>query len=727
MPDKHIKRLRYFTGQFLEASDFQAEQEYHVDMRRRGARALYSSAGILDDGFQVTPKPGDGTRIVISPGIGVDAQGRELIIVDFVEANLPAATHKQETYFVTLTYNEKPTNEQTPGDKDISDTTRIAEIPIVGFPRSNKEDDKKEYDEAISIVIATITLDATGKISGELSSSGRKYANARFPRNLTVGTGANGENYKLSIQAPNSPTGIAGHQDISYEFAYAGSARIRAYRGNSWGTSLQLLTNSPSNVSDSPDVRLHIDETGKVGIGTAKPSVKLEVAGGGGTSVDLLVNGRLRSNNNDGGLWVALDRFIGGHSTNKIGIYTNNSPQLTVDSNGHVGIGTLDPGTYRLKVEGGDTRLAADGKVQSLFGLKSLVGKGNLGFYVDDLGGTPVMYLDSGGQLGIGTSIPGAKLHVSGGAIMPAMGNMATAGIQFPADPGGGSGDAAWIRYYARDGVEKTALELGVSNDELNNKAAQDDILLMPSGGVGIGTRTPNAKLQVSGGAIMPEVGKSDTAGIQFPNHANGGVGKGAWIRYYADSGTYALEIGVDASTPKDRLENDILLRPSGKVKIGLGGPKEALHVNGNVFVSGNIVSSGLVAVLTKREIGPSILTFKDFLPDTEYHSIPETEMQIFLAVKASIDVCLRFSNIKASANSSSYSEAKILINFDGRRCGPSVVIPVNFSDITVNVRLDQRTAGNHTVYAECTAFDSSANEVTVTWNGFASISVNNR
>ncbi|HNG37303.1 MAG TPA: hypothetical protein PK068_12090, partial [Nitrosomonas sp.] len=52
--NNNIERLNYFTGQFLEADDFKAEQEYHIRMRRIGNRLLYSGSGVLDGGFQVT-------------------------------------------------------------------------------------------------------------------------------------------------------------------------------------------------------------------------------------------------------------------------------------------------------------------------------------------------------------------------------------------------------------------------------------------------------------------------------------------------------------------------------------------------------------------------------------------------------------------------------------------------------------------------------------------------
>ena len=97
MADEPIKRLRYFTGQFLEAGDFATEQSYHTNLRRHGNRTLYRS-GILDDGFSVTYLSNE-RKLQISPGIGVDAQGRELVIVTPLTENPPPPG----THFETLT------------------------------------------------------------------------------------------------------------------------------------------------------------------------------------------------------------------------------------------------------------------------------------------------------------------------------------------------------------------------------------------------------------------------------------------------------------------------------------------------------------------------------------------------------------------------------------------------------------------------------------------------
>jgi hypothetical protein len=76
---------------------------------------------------------------------------------------------------------------------------------------------------------------------------------------------------------------------------------------------------------------------GNVGLGVDSPKAKLHIEGKGGSNVDLLVNGRIKSNNNRGGLWISNDRFVGGRFTNRIGFY-NKSWRLQVQNNGDVQI-----------------------------------------------------------------------------------------------------------------------------------------------------------------------------------------------------------------------------------------------------------------------------------------------------------------------------------------------------------------------------------------------------
>ena len=47
-----IKRPHYFENQFLHADDLTAEQEYHMEMRRRHNRLLHT--------WGIAPEPGKG-------------------------------------------------------------------------------------------------------------------------------------------------------------------------------------------------------------------------------------------------------------------------------------------------------------------------------------------------------------------------------------------------------------------------------------------------------------------------------------------------------------------------------------------------------------------------------------------------------------------------------------------------------------------------------------------
>ncbi len=112
---------------------------------------------------------------------------------------------------------------------------------------------------------------------------------------------------------------------------------------------------------------------GNVGLGTDAPEAKLQIEGQGGTSVDLLVNGRMRSNNDNGGLWISDDRFVGGLETNKIGFF-NNSWRLVVQNDGNVGIGTDSP-SAKLHVNGSLTCGDLKAGVVQFTRMKSIIGE----------------------------------------------------------------------------------------------------------------------------------------------------------------------------------------------------------------------------------------------------------------------------------------------------------------------------------------------------------------
>ncbi len=148
-------------------------------------------------------------------------------------------------------------------------------------------------------------------------------------------------------------------------------------------------------------------------------------------------------------------------------------------------------------------------------------------------------------------------------ALTPSSGNGKN-GIIFPGDPGGGAGDSAWLKYYARSG-EACTLEIGTSND------ADDNIALMASGNVGIGTAAPEDKLDVKGGMRI----LSGTNPIRFTSGWSG----------FPDQAVNRAEICNDTANYKSLMIVGNRSGGSGR-KVSVW---DRLDVNGLLNVNGDI------------------------------------------------------------------------------------------------------------------------------------------
>ena len=243
MAANDIKRLNYFTGQFLETQDFQDEQNYHIDMRWRLNRLLYSP-GIVDGGFKVT-KIGD-KRIKVGAGFAIDGNGRELLIITPQEKDISGFAANASVY-IALRYAYATLPEDNRTKENISGFIRITERPEIkllsALPSGN--------DVGIDIPIAKLQLDGSGNTQSTIDTSVRQLANLMV-RGGKVGIGTTGPEAKLEV----------------------------AVDANDANTKPLVVGKLIRGVSEVTFNYLTILNNGNVGIGNTTPQAKLDIGGG---------------------------------------------------------------------------------------------------------------------------------------------------------------------------------------------------------------------------------------------------------------------------------------------------------------------------------------------------------------------------------------------------------------------------------------------------------------
>jgi len=431
-----------------------------------------------------------------------------------------------------------------------------------------------------------------------ISSNYSKFTAYGSPASLLVG-GSKFSPYGEGVLTllNNEPNSTAGMKTGSVQFAIkddvssgyvsssiTGSINSPAGSGGSGGGILDFLTSSGGSGS-SPTTRMRISSSGNVGIGTASPGAKLDVASG---DIRLATNATyIKITDNNG----APNRVLGINSSNTTyigpidsyqgggivygasanvqyhGFYGGGSEKVRITSSGNVGIGTTNPNTA-LEVDGAISTTTSD-YVQGSTGSRLLLetsGSGNTHSYIQaqNSGGTSsnedLALQLYGGNVGIGTSSPGSKLHVSSGS-----GANGDCVLLIEADTDNAVETSNAILRLSQDGGGVTgALSLTANNEmTLYNEYAGKLFLgvgnsakmtIDTNGNVGIGTTSPtSAKLQIT-----------------VPNYANacrldGPSGTTFSYMYFTSAGSYRGAInptstGINYASASDyRLKENVI------------------------------------------------------------------------------------------------------------------------------------------------------------------------
>jgi hypothetical protein len=593
-----VKRMNYYDHQFLRQADFQAEQNYHMNMRRLHNSTLHTP-GILN-GLDVTPLAGgSATAVTVKSGAAMDSAGREIV--------LPADTNLElggeavgVTVYITIAYKEYPSDSTTeaggPG------YTRITELPTPAFSHTAPADPN-------TLILAKVSR--TGSGLGTIDLSDRKQAGVDL-----------GLVNSLTVNSLILSNGSVPHAN--------------------WPT----LSCSAANQATFANSGLLVN--GNVGIGTTSPTLgKLQTAGVVGSTAAVFAsdgqgialvaswpnigfnsyfNAGWKAINTGYGGAIGIDEGVGGlHFRTADMVTGQGTPQvhlerMRITNTGNVGIGTTGLPGSRLDVVGGAARTGSHPAGLGLYAtadsasnssgieFRHTNGTQGIGFGYSTIYATgsnadqPLTIQSRGasavtltgnaatitvggtsGNVGIGTTSPGQKLEVSGGSV-GATGSGDWANGFYARSAGGG---IATLRVGPKATYPGIPTEFGFTGTDTDlpfviRANAQPVTTFLTNGSVGIGTTAPGAKLDVRGNVQTQSLSFQDAAGVYFKDNWLGmadnvdGV-KNKWLHIGG------ITDNTDGKGAKRRIglfADPIFM--AGKVGIGTVDPAALLDVGGN-------------------------------------------------------------------------------------------------------------------------------------------------
>jgi hypothetical protein len=354
------------------------------------------------------------------------------------------------------------------------------------------------------------------------------------------------------------------------------------------------------------------DNGTNVGIGTASPVSALSIYKASGNAyIEISGNGNtLGSTSMLYGQDVGSSGYVWNRANAPVYFGTNNSTKMFLNTNGYLGIGTTTPGALlqvgvsnvttdallRLGVaydtirssRGGITwhdESNTTGKIYTEYdGTMVSMVFGSL--YNSGYNSNNLMIIRGNGNVGIGTTTPSEKLRVNGtfssNSLWTDSGAVSYWG-GYPTAFGGLTWDTGYATVFATAG---NSLQFG-------SNGASPDMVIDTSGNVGIGTTSPDARLQITQtGGTQLKIVSGDAFGSQDVVidlvSAYDYRGRGILYRNSTDNNKWfsgvpytggGYSIGYSDTTPEYHANSKLFVSSGGNVGIGTTSPSHKLQV----------------------------------------------------------------------------------------------------------------------------------------------------
>ena len=441
-----------------------------------------------------------------------------------------------------------------------------------------------------------------------INNSGSSYFNGG---NVGIGTTSPSEKLSVSgnILAQDSGVlaGINGDKDgFIFHDLYTGSGNYYGYKAFSGGnTRLSIVTDASE--------RLTVLAGGNVGIGTTAPGAKLNIyhsftkTAANPNTVEVFHNGSVSTNNIYPVAGLFTQRVSGGsnsYATGLVGVadklgdygYIARGVQGIGKLSGNITVNNADMQYMgvegRIEMEGSNS-VNLDDRAYSFYGTAEIDSGSHLKEYHGLYLNTPtnngtilnkygVSQVDANsknyfaGNVGIGTTSPTTKLHISESS------SASTVNLLYLENTGSGGSEGVSIKFNPmfgatsmiasnREGADSGKTNLTFHNCLVNDAAPIERMRITSAGNVGIGTTSPNGKLEVNG---IVKIGNA-TTGLSM----NGGSATEFLISGADTGGNAWNSIHIKA----DGNDGLFIEKDTNKVGIGTSNPTDKLHVGGSI------------------------------------------------------------------------------------------------------------------------------------------------